>query len=79
MKSPSPATAWADSAFDGRRVYLRCHRDKAIPLIAQQSMLEESGVAWRELDLEDAGHSPFLSHVDVIFKHVDELTAEWMN
>ena len=61
MDTPSPPPAWKDSAFDGRRSYLHCLQDKAIPSIAQQIMIETSGVDWN-VETFDCAHSPFLSH-----------------
>ncbi|KAK7403069.1 hypothetical protein QQX98_011180 [Neonectria punicea] len=75
--TPSAPPAWKDGVFDGRRAYIKCQQDKAIPYIAQSMMIQFSGVQWHELDLEDAGHSPFLSHLDPVCKFVDERAKEW--
>ncbi|KAL6721054.1 hypothetical protein ACLMJK_000154 [Lecanora helva] len=61
MNTPSSQPAWRDAAFDGRRSYLYCLKDKAIPHVAQKAMIEESGVDW-DLGTLDCAHSPFLSH-----------------
>ncbi len=61
MDTPSPPPAWKDPVFDGRRSYLYCIKDKAIPFIAQKMMIESSGVHWN-LGTFDCAHSPFLSH-----------------
>ncbi|KAH7144408.1 hypothetical protein B0J13DRAFT_622956 [Dactylonectria estremocensis] len=69
--------AWKDEVFNGRRAYIKCQQDRAIIYIAQSMMISLSGLEWQELDLEDASHSPFLTHVDPIFKFVDERAKEW--
>ena len=51
---------WAESAFDGRRVFLLCTEDKGVPPAWQRSLMEESGVEWKVVELK-SGHSPFLS------------------
>ena len=61
MNSPSPYPAWKDAAFDDRRSYLYCLKDRAIPYIAQKTMVATSAVKWN-LGTLDCGHSPFLSH-----------------
>jgi len=60
MNTPSPPPAWADKAFDGRRAYVHCTQDQAIPAVAQTMMVEGSGVEWVVRTMESA-HSPFLS------------------
>ncbi|KAH7140788.1 Alpha/beta hydrolase fold-1 [Dactylonectria macrodidyma] len=77
--SPSPPPAWKDDVFNGRRAYIKCHQDRAIIYIAQSMMISLSSLEWHELDLEDASHSPFLTHVDPIFNFVHELATEWKN
>jgi len=76
--TPSSPPAWPDNAFDGRRAYIKCHLDNAIPIVAQNAMVGMSGVAWQELNLTNAGHSPFLTHVKEMSDFVDELAQEWM-
>lgn len=58
--TPAPPTAWAQPAFDGRRFYLRCMDDKALPAPNQDFLVQRSGVAWNVLDLPSS-HSPFAS------------------
>lgn len=77
LVTPSPPPAWLDAAFDGRRAYVKCGADNCIPGFVQNIMVEMSGVSWSELVLEDAGHSPFLSHPGAIGKFVDEQAATW--
>lgn len=57
--TPGPPPAWADAAYSGRRAYIRCANDRAIPVFAQDLMVEGSGVAW-VVKKFDCSHSPFL-------------------
>lgn len=75
--TPSGPPAWADAVFDGRRAYIKCGQDNAIPLFVQNIMTDMSGVSWEELLLEDASHSPFLTHQEAILKFVDGKASEW--
>lgn len=54
------APAWADAIFDGRRAYVLCALDKAIPMAGQNHMIQQSGVEW-DLKTLYTGHAPFLS------------------
>jgi hypothetical protein len=74
--TPSPAPAWKDEVFNGRRAYIKCQKDNAIPHIAQDMMTKLSGLEWQELNL-NASHSPFLSHGDQMLKFIDERAEEW--
>jgi hypothetical protein len=60
LMSPSPPPAWVDPEFSGRRAYIRCSEDKAVPAFLQDLMVQRSAVEWviREFD---TSHSPFLS------------------
>lgn len=60
LMSPSPPSAWADPEYAGRRAYIRCAQDRAIPVLAQDLMVQQSGVEWVVKGL-DTSHSPFLS------------------
>lgn len=58
--TPSPPSAWADPEYSSRRAYIRCSQDKAIPVQAQDKMIQHSGVDWI-VEKFDSSHSPFLS------------------
>ncbi|MCJ1296402.1 hypothetical protein MMC34_007968 [Xylographa carneopallida] len=60
LGSPSPPPAWADAVFDGRRGYVICTEDQAIPAAVQKMMVQGSGVDWAVRTMR-AAHSPFLS------------------
>lgn len=40
-------------------------------------MTTYSGVEWSELQLEDAGHSPFLTHTEIVGSYIDDLAQKW--
>lgn len=60
LETPSGPPAWKSAAFEGRRAYLFCREDRAIPYAAQKAMIEASGVEWN-LGTLDCSHSPFMS------------------
>lgn len=59
LTKPS-APAWADAAFDGKRVYVRALLDRTNPLELQDLFLQKSNVEWDVVDFE-TGHMPFES------------------
>lgn len=54
------APAWAGSEYAGRRVYIRCLQDAAVPSAVQTKWIKDTEVDWEIIDL-DTSHSPFLS------------------
>ena len=60
LMTPSTPSAWADPEYSSRRAYIRCSQDKAIPVLAQDMMVQHSGVKWM-IEEFDTSHSPFLS------------------
>ncbi|KAI5457671.1 Alpha/beta hydrolase fold-1 [Mariannaea sp. PMI_226] len=74
--TPSPPPAWKDEVFNGRRAYIKCQNDMAIPIVAQKMMVESTGLDWQELDL-DASHSPFLTHSDEMCEFIEKRAVEW--
>lgn len=60
FSTPSPPSAWADPEYSSRRAYIRCSQDKALPVHAQDMMIQHSGVKWTTEEF-DTSHSPFLS------------------
>ena len=60
LTTPIGPPSWNESAYDARRVYIRCIDDKALPLAAQDAFWEKTGLNWIKRDVK-AGHSPFLS------------------
>lgn len=63
LKSFSTASGkvyYGDTAYDGRRAYIRTSEDQALPPFAQDAFVAASGVAWEVKRLQTS-HSPFLS------------------
>ena len=58
-----------DSVYDGRRTYWVSLKDQSIPSVAQDAMLEGSGVQWT-VKRFSSDHSPFLSYPQAL--------ASWM-
>jgi hypothetical protein len=72
FETPFSAPAWEDKVFEGRRAYIKCDADSAVPPFVQDLLLNGSGVDWniRQLDM---AHSPFLKAPDVVGEVVNEL------
>lgn len=75
--SESPAQAWEDAHWDGKRVYVRCAQDQAVAAGVQDWFLQSTGVKWEVESLEDAGHSPFMSHVGELTELVNKYSKQW--
>ncbi|KAI4244337.1 MAG: hypothetical protein L6R40_003063 [Gallowayella cf. fulva] len=58
--TPCGPPAWSNPFYNGRRAFVRCTLDNAIPPFAQDAMLQNSGVQWEIQDFA-TGHAPFLS------------------
>lgn len=69
FETKCPPTAWPQAIYNGRRSYLLCTEDQAIPFIGQQMMLKYSGVEWNTTEFKTS-HSPFLSR--------PQETADWL-
>ena len=61
LSTPSGPPAWADPYYNGRRSYFHTLDDHTIPAVAQEAMLNGSGVPWSIKSLS-SDHAPFLSH-----------------
>lgn len=58
MTSASGEVFYGSAAYDKRRTYIRSNNDQALPPIAQDAFVAESGVDWNVQNI-DTGHSPF--------------------
>ncbi|QYS93741.1 Prolyl aminopeptidase [Trichoderma simmonsii] len=76
VQSKPDAIGWLDGVYDGRRAYIRCLQDGALPLAAQDGLLAQSGVEWIIRSLE-ASHSPYLSMPDELTSVVAEIITEF--
>ncbi|EHA23670.1 catalytic protein, partial [Aspergillus niger ATCC 1015] len=59
FETTATAPAWAESAFDGRRAYVRTLDDCCNPSSLQDMWLEKSKVEWEVVDFK-TGHMPFV-------------------
>ncbi|PYH28366.1 alpha/beta hydrolase [Aspergillus neoniger CBS 115656] len=79
FETPPTAPAWAESAFDGRRAYVRTLDDCCNPALLQDIWLEKSKVEWEVVDFK-AGHMPFVSQpqalAEQITKFIDGFIAK---
>lgn len=62
FESPAPSQAWTETAYDGKRAFLRCTQDHALPTVVQDMFVQRSGVTWEVKDV-DSGHEPYISHL----------------
>ena len=60
FESPAPSQAWAETAYDKKRAFLRCMQDRALPTAVQDMFIQRSGVTWDVKDV-DAGHEAHIS------------------
>ncbi|KAH6887136.1 hypothetical protein B0T10DRAFT_516115 [Thelonectria olida] len=78
MKSVASAIGWKEKDYDGRRAYIRCLEDNALPLVAQDAFVGNSGVDWLVKSLPTS-HSPFLSRPDETSKIIQQLADEFQS
>ena len=76
LDSPAPRPAWGDPAFAGRLAYIECIEDKCLPLSAQESWIEGTGIEWIIREIH-AGHSAFASKSEMTANLVMELAKHW--
>ncbi|OPB36366.1 hypothetical protein A0O28_0054450 [Trichoderma guizhouense] len=77
LKTASSAVGWKDKAYDGRRAYIRCLQDKALPIGIQDHLISRSEVEWVVKSL-DSSHSPFLSMPGELTRVVEEIVEEFV-
>ncbi|GKZ32165.1 hypothetical protein AbraIFM66950_001345 [Aspergillus brasiliensis] len=79
FETPATAPAWAESALDGRRAYVRTLDDCCNPSSLQDMWLEKSKVQWDVVDFK-TGHMPFVSQpqalAEQITKFIDGFLAK---
>lgn len=66
-----------EDGYDGRRAYIRCQLDNAMPVAAQEAFTALSKVKWITKDLQTS-HSPFLSQPRQTAKVISELADEFL-
>lgn len=67
FETPATAPAWAESAFDGRRAFIRTIDDQCNPLFLQDTWLKKAGVTWETVDMKSS-HCPFISRPEEVAK-----------
>ncbi|KAL8980454.1 MAG: hypothetical protein Q9205_004467 [Flavoplaca limonia] len=69
LESSAPPQAWAETAYEGKRAYLKCLLDRALPPFIQDKFTNDSGVTWDVRDV-DAGHEPYLSQLEKVYEMI---------
>ncbi|KAL3496071.1 Alpha/Beta hydrolase protein [Aspergillus germanicus] len=77
FETPATAPAWAESAFDGRRAYVRTLDDCCNPSSLQDLWLEKSKVEWEVVDFR-TGHMPFVSQPRALAEQIVEFIDGFM-
>lgn len=67
---------YTDEGYDDRRVYIRTKLDQALPPLAQDLFMANSGVNWHEKEL-NSSHSPFLSEPTALATLIQRITKEF--
>lgn len=73
--SPQPAPAFAEPEMEGLNAYVMLNQDEAIPLPAQEAMVQTSGHKWTVKRLDASHLAPFLTKTEEMVKIVDELMS----
>lgn len=76
FETPSGPPAWAESAFDGRRAYVKTLDDQCNPVFLQDMWLQKSGVQWETVALQSS-HCPFISRPEEVAKIATEIFKKW--
>ena len=74
LESPTSTPAWADSAFEKRRLFIRSMQDQALPAFVQDMIVQRSGVQWVVKDV-DAGHSAWASQTEKVAALISEFVT----
>ncbi|KAM0815687.1 putative Alpha/beta-hydrolase [Seiridium cardinale] len=69
FQSPATAPAWADTAFDGRRAYVRTSDDCCNPPFLQDAWIQKTKVKWNVVNFK-SGHMPFESRPDALSEQI---------
>jgi hypothetical protein len=78
FETPASAPAWAESAFDGRRAYLKTMDDHCNPAeYTQEPWLRACGVEWEEIELQGASHCPFFSRPKEVANYCIPVFEKW--
>ncbi|KAI4287714.1 MAG: hypothetical protein L6R35_003026 [Caloplaca aegaea] len=76
FESPAPKQAWTEPAYQGKRAFLRCTQDQALPLAVQDMFVQRSGLDWIVNDV-DAGHESYISRPSEVCEAVVGFAASF--
>lgn len=76
FETPATAPAWAEPAFDGRRVFMRTIDDCCNPVHLQDIWIQKSHVQWDIVDIQSS-HTPFISRPAKIAMITIGLIKNW--
>ena len=76
VESPAPASGIADPAVEGRRVYVMCMNDLAVPPPVQEMVLKGTGLEWKVMKIE-SGHCPMVSRPEELAKILVDVAEEF--
>lgn len=77
MNTASSQVYYANTAYDGRRVYLRTSEDQALPPFAQDAFVANSTAAWDVKQLQ-MSHSPFMRQPKALAALLAELADHFI-
>ena len=77
FETPASAPAWAESAFNERRAYIRTTDDQCNPFSLQELWIAKSGVTWQIEDLKSS-HCPFVSQPEETARVVLGVIGGWI-
>ncbi|KAL8990204.1 MAG: hypothetical protein Q9177_001079 [Variospora cf. flavescens] len=76
FESPAPKQAWTEPAYQGKRAFLRCTQDQALPSAVQDMFVQRSGLDLIVKDV-DAGHEPHISRPSEVCEAVIGFAASF--
>lgn len=76
VETPAPASGIADPAVEGKRVYVLCENDLAVPPQVQELVLKGTGLEWKVVRIE-AGHCPMISRPAELTKILVDVADEF--
>ena len=74
--SSAPTPAWAEEDYAGKIAFIRCSADQAVPPLAQDKFIENSGVEWNVRAIESA-HSPYISQPQNVVNVLSEVVSQF--
>jgi len=75
-ETPAPPSGIADSAVEGKRVYVLCGNDLAVPPQVQEMIVKGTGLEWKVVRIE-SGHCPMVSRPAELAKILADVAEEF--